>query len=80
MRILSALTALVLSATATFGQGLIRNAITTNSFFGGLTAGQVPIWDAVNGRFTNGTVSATATNAIASINGANRTRLTLPTT
>lgn len=59
----------ILTAVSAFGQGLRRNSVTTNAFLEvPPSAGNALVWSAF-GYWTNGSASATATNAISNSNG-----------
>jgi hypothetical protein len=73
MKFLAPILAMVMMAFGAMAQpfaGVKRNSVTTNSNPStSLSAGQGLIWDGVSLVWTNGTISASASNAISTING-----------
>jgi hypothetical protein len=70
MKILAPLLSLLVCLGSAIGQGITRNSVTTNAWPKVFpAANDVLLWDGVNNRWTNGTASTTATNAISDING-----------
>lgn len=76
MKILLSIIATIVTALSAFAAPgppflpILRNSVTTNSYPKEFpSAGDVLIWDAVHNYWTNGTTSATVTNAINDING-----------